>query len=87
VRRSLRKQLLISYLAIVALFTGGVIVTLFFIGEVGDRTRLLVDRYWHDSTLISQVHSLLSEVALFVNLSPENPATATAQSELQIKIV
>jgi len=77
---------LISYLAIVALFTGGVVLTLVIIGGVGDRTRLLVDRYWQDSNLIARVHSLLSEVALFVNLSPEDPATAVAQSELQVKI-
>jgi PAS domain S-box-containing protein len=86
VRRSLRKQLLISYLAILALFTSGVILTLFTIGEVGERTRLLVDRFWQDSSLIAQVHTLLSEVALFVNLSPENPATAPAQSELHANI-
>ncbi len=85
-RNSLRKWLLISYLAIVALFTGGVVLTLFIIGGVGDRTKLLVDRHWHDSNLIAQVHSLLSDVALFLNLSPEDPATATAQRELQRKI-
>lgn len=85
-RRSLRRRLLISYLAIVALFAGGVILTLFIIDGVGDRTRQLVDRYWRDSQLIAQVHSLLSDVALFVNLSPEDPATAAAQRELQGKI-
>ena len=85
-RRSLRKRLLFSYLAIVALFTGGVVLTLFIIGGVGDRTERLVDRYWQDSSLIAQVHSLLSEVALFLNLSPEAPATAAAQRELQGKI-
>jgi PAS domain S-box-containing protein len=62
------------------------VLTLFTVGEVGERTRLLVDRFWHDRSLIAQVHSLLSEVALFVNLSPENPATAPAQSELHANI-
>lgn len=85
-RRSLRKRLLISYLTIVALFTGGVVMTLFIIGGVGDRTKLLVDRYWQDSNLIAQVHSLLSDVALFLNLSPEDPDTSAAQEELQGKI-
>jgi PAS domain S-box-containing protein len=77
---------LFSYLTIVALFTGGVVLTLFIIGGVGERTRLLVDRYWHDSSIIAQIHSLLSEVALFVNLSPEEPETAIAQRELQDQI-
>lgn len=85
-RRSLRKRLLISYLAIVTLFTGGVVLTLFIIGGVGDRTKLLVDRHWQDSNLIAKVHSLLSDVGLFLNLSPEDPATTAAQRELQGKI-
>ena len=86
VRGSLRKRLLISYLAIVALFTGGVVLTLFIIGGVSERTSLLVDRYLQDNNLLAQMHSLLSEVAQFVNLSPEDPATAAAQHELQVKI-
>ncbi len=85
-RGSLRKKLIFSYLSIVALFAGGVIVTMFIVGGVGDRTKLLVDRYWQDSNLIAQVHSLLSDVALFLNLPPEQPATAATQRELQIKI-
>lgn len=85
-RRSLRKRLLLSYLAIIALFTGGVVLTILMVGGVGDRTKLLVDRHWSDSTLIVEVHSLLSEVALFLNLSPGDPATTVAQRELQGKV-
>lgn len=85
-RGSLHKKLIFSYLSIVALFAGGVIVTMFIVGGVGDRTKLLVDRYWQDSSLIAQVHSLLSDVALFLNLPLEQPTTAVTQSEIQGKI-
>lgn len=85
-RRSLRKRLLTSYLILVALFAGGVMLTLFSVSKLGEQTEQLVDRYWHDNNLIANIHSLLSEVALFLNLSPENPETAAAQRELQGKI-
>lgn len=85
-RRSLRNRLLASYLILVALFGGGVVLTLLSVRELGQRTELLVDRYWHDNNLIAKVHSLLSEVALFLSLSPEDPETSAAQRELQEKI-
>lgn len=84
--RSLRKRLLVSYLAIVVIFVVGVVATLLLISGVGERTRLLVDRYWQDNNLIAQTHSLLSEVALFLNLSPDAPEAAAVQDALQKKI-
>ena len=84
--RSLRNQLLVSYLILVALFGGGVVLTLLAVRELGQRTELLVDRYWQDNNLIANVHSLLSEVALFLNLPPEKPETAVTHRELQKKI-
>ena len=84
--RSLRKRLLVSYLTIVVIFVVGVVATLLLINGVGERTRLLVDRYWQDNNLIAQTHSLLSEVALFLSLSPDAPEAVAVQDELQKKI-
>ena len=85
-RRSLRNRLLASYLVLIALFGGGVVLTFFSVRGLGERTEGLVDRYWHDSHQIAGIHSLLSEVALFLALAPESPETADAQRELQEKI-
>ncbi len=85
-RRTLRNRLLFSYLLLVALFGGGVVLTLFSVRELSERTERLVDRYWQDNNLIARLHSLLSEVALFLNLPPEQAATVAAQHELQEKV-
>lgn len=85
-RRSLRNRLLVSYFVLVALFGGGVVLTLLSVRELGERTERLVDQHWQASRLITAVHSLLGEVALYVTISPEAPEAAAAQRALQERI-
>lgn len=85
-RRTLRNRLLVSYLLLVALFGGGVALTLFVVKGLGRHSELLVDRYWQESQLLNGVHDLLSEVALFLNAAPEEPESVAVQVALQKKI-
>lgn len=81
-RKTLRNRLLSRFFLVIALFTSGVVLTLFIVGEVSERTNLLIDRYWQDNLLISQVHNLLGEVTLFLDLPPGHPEAATSLRQL-----
>lgn len=85
-RRTLRNRLLLRFFLVIALFTSGVVVTLFIVEEVSERTKLLLDNYWQDNNLIAQVHNLLGDVALFLNLSPSHPDTTATLQQLDDKI-
>lgn len=85
-RKTLRNRLLVRFFLVIGLITGGVVLTLFIVDEVGDRTTLLIDRYWQDNNLIAQVHTLLGEVTLFLDLPPGHPEAASSLRQLQGEI-
>lgn len=85
-RRTLRNRLLLRFFLVIALFTSAVVLTLFIVDEVSERTKLLLDSYWQDNNLIAQVHNLLGDVALFLNLPPSHPDTTATLHQLDSKI-
>jgi len=85
-RKTLRNRLLLRFFLVIALFTSGVVLTLFNVENVSKRTKLLLDNYWQDNNLIAQVHNLLSDVALFLNLPPSHPDTTVTLKQLDDKI-
>ncbi|HAD04353.1 MAG: hypothetical protein A2091_13810 [Desulfuromonadales bacterium GWD2_61_12] len=86
-RKSLRNRLLISFFMVLAIFAGGVGLTLTLVHEVKTRTELLLTRYWQDNVLISQIYNLLSDVSLFLSRAPDNPENPTVLQELQNRII
>ncbi|NJC87877.1 MAG: PAS domain S-box protein [Desulfuromonas sp.] len=85
-RKTLRNRLLVRFFLVIALFTSGVVLTLFIVDEVGGRTKLLIDRYWQDNNLIAQVNNLLGEVTLFLDLPPGHPEASSTLRQLQTGI-
>jgi len=86
-RKSLRNRLFVSFFLVVAIFAGGVGLTLTFVHEVKTRTELLLTRYWQDNVLISQIYNLLSDVSLFLSRAPDNPENPEVLQELQARIL
>ena len=83
---SLRYRLMFGFFFIILLFASGVMLTLFVVSRLGDRTELLVNRHWKSNILIGKTHDLLGEVAIFISRAPYDQNSANKSRELQLGI-
>ena len=80
--RSLKVRLLIYFFSVIGFISCGTLFSLIVISNVENSSKLLIDRYWQDNNLIPQIHSLLGEVLLLLELPPEHLETTAARRQL-----